>query len=960
MSLTAPYSNAMRLGQGFNSYTHEIRINNAVLIGKNVLATKVPDESEQAKPSSESAQTAKGPVEGSDDALEASPKQENLGATEPGGPAVDVLNAASAEQKDYDPNEPKESKGKAVDGPDGAPVAPAEQKNAETKEPTQPETKDIEGEIFEGVASALALAKALATGMAADSAVVNDADNTAPALDPIPNEDMPTFKNDSVARQENGVLFDASVPSTALPTWISQQPSRKSGQNVTFSTRSIDNVSDVMDALNISASTSIKYGTIHGNASAAFVNENKVLESQLNYVVSVKVNNEVKKADEQLMSFNPIKDMLPQDFTKIYGDCFISGFLEGGEFNAVISIKVNDSSSLKKVKQAADFQLAVGATPVSVGAKESFAKESSKILEGTEITISVNWIGGGEIKKPEAPWTLSTVVAIANAFPSMVARCSSRATALLTRYTALRSFQEWKCMMSNTEDTTWQDFMTLERVVKSDGSVTVTKLHDWEKKLIKNYTPCALYTADLFDALVAYRALRKRIGDMLLDPTQYKENTTAKPKVAPVHCHEICDSPTTHKTGATRPGSDQSSSTAQASPQQVPDGSVATNDHAQGRRPSRLRTPHHRESDHEPRGHSPPRRSDTAATYGIAPSLSISEHWNLDELNSEEQPPLTLNPSDLNEAKLICRLAMTLITEEAASIVDHPEYAYAEYNSETGCTRMKKPNYAYPEVLERRLPIFVGNSSSDTSASRDPIAELMAKETRLIEPHDLFWKATGDDLHQDRKNEPFVLLNLDPGKTIDRMSFHAHRQHWYAASRFSKASAGAIAAIGLRYNTDHRAANPHKDDACSTHCGRPSKNSDDFHVSDLDLTPASLAPSDPTNSLAPAAPKARAAASTTSAITRLDICHDPGSGRIAALILYTSLANTAGLETESVAWRQWGGAAAAPPGSVKVTSQEPPCDGGTWRFVGFCGTFDTSAFKTCRVLSRVSGVWRRV
>ncbi|KAK5069065.1 hypothetical protein LTR16_009606, partial [Cryomyces antarcticus] len=146
-----------------------------------------------------------------------------------------------------------------------------------------------------------------------------------------------------------------------------------------------------------------------------------VLESQLNYVVSVKVNNEVKKADEQLMSFNPIKDMLPQDFTKIYGDCFISGFLEGGEFNAVISIKVNDSSSLKKVKQAsvpssfhppsylltqshnsADFQLAVGATPVSVGAKESFAKESSKILEGTEITISVNWIGGGEIKKRES------------------------------------------------------------------------------------------------------------------------------------------------------------------------------------------------------------------------------------------------------------------------------------------------------------------------------------------------------------------------------------------------------------------------------------------------------------------------------------------------------------------------------------------------------------------------------
>ena len=47
-------------------------------------------------------------------------------------------------------------------------------------------------------------------------------------------------------------------------------------QSVTFSTRAIDNVSDIMDALNISTAMSIKYGTIHGNANCSIVNENKV------------------------------------------------------------------------------------------------------------------------------------------------------------------------------------------------------------------------------------------------------------------------------------------------------------------------------------------------------------------------------------------------------------------------------------------------------------------------------------------------------------------------------------------------------------------------------------------------------------------------------------------------------------------------------------------------------------
>ena len=124
------------------------------------------------------------------------------------------------------------------------------------------------------------------------------------------------------------------------------------------------------------------------------------MDSQLNYVVSVKVNNG-SAVDPEDMVFQPI-DGLPKDkFTEVYGDSFISGFLEGGEFNAVISIKVSDKRKLRSVKQAVDVQLAIGPSPLSVGAGESVSKDHSEALQDTEITISVNWSGGGEIKKRE-------------------------------------------------------------------------------------------------------------------------------------------------------------------------------------------------------------------------------------------------------------------------------------------------------------------------------------------------------------------------------------------------------------------------------------------------------------------------------------------------------------------------------------------------------------------------------
>ncbi|KAF2728045.1 hypothetical protein EJ04DRAFT_119859 [Polyplosphaeria fusca] len=405
MSLTAPYTNAMRIGQGFNTYTQEIRLECAVNIAQ--------------RPSKQDAAALTPPV-----TPNPSITKNPLGDTPP---AV------------------------AINGEPSTPTNTSFQARASAPSPPQsPRVQDL--------------------GSAAD------------VVAPV---------SDELAFQ----IPDGPIPTTS--------------QSVTYSTRAIENVSDIMDALNISTSMSIKYGTIHGNGNSSFVNENKVLDSELNYVVSVIVNNDAQAVSTDMV-FQDIPGLPLDRFTEVYGDSFISGFTEGGEFNAVISIKLNDKSKHRAVKQAVDIQLAVGPPTLEIGASEAFSKEHDEALRNTEISISVNWIGGGEVKKPNVPWTIKSVVAVANAFPSMVARSSARTQAILTRFTSLRSFQAWKWGRLLEEKRAWEADPKNQAGAENnkDG-----KQKYEEPVIILNYVPCSLYTADLFDALMSYKKIWKRIGD---------------------------------------------------------------------------------------------------------------------------------------------------------------------------------------------------------------------------------------------------------------------------------------------------------------------------------------------------------------------------------------------------------------------------------------------------------------
>ncbi|KAF2264615.1 hypothetical protein CC78DRAFT_532991 [Lojkania enalia] len=798
MSLTAPYTNAMRIGQGFNTYTQEIRLENAVKVGSS---------------------------------------------------KTDAKMAKSVEPSLTPPVTPKTSAAKPPSGDIPAVTINGEPTSTEVENPSSPpHTPASEG-----------------LGSAAD--LVATSTNILPFA-----------------------ILDGPVPTTS--------------QSVTYSTRAIENVSDIMDALNISTSMSIKYGTIHGNGNASFVNENKVLDSELNYVVSVIVNNDAHAQIEE-MEFQDIPGLPLNRFTEVYGDSFISGFAEGGEFNAVISIKLNDRSKHKAVKQAVDVQLAVGPPTLEISASESIDKEHAEALKNTEITISVNWVGGGQIKKPNVPWTIKSVVAVANAFPSMVARSSARTQAILTRYTSLRSFQAWKWKRLLEEKKTWESDSRNQKGGENnkDGNVRFE-----EPVIILNYVPCSLYTADLFDALMNYKKLWKRIGEILQNPSKYK--------IRPGSAKKAIDKP---------PKSLSPVLTKQLLKSGITNSPVSADSNS-------------------------PCEDKAAESTGMERAFTFNVEggaigWNLLE-NNMRQDPIPPEPVALNEARLLCREAMTLITEEASRLVDHPHLAYAEFDSRTKSTRMKRPNYAYPEVLKERLPVPIHNdilSDLSTDGAYLKTVAYSNEDNIWFEP-DMVGDPKANDTDVGRKfgtgskyvdfstlelTEPRGLKDHNP---LRRLALHKYRLGFggtIMGKAALKQAEGAVGAIGLARVHDNPA--DAQSDGCTTHLGH-------VHHSDKDDSSTF-----------------KALEITNVDITKLDIAYIPGSGYIAGVTFFDKVSEQ---ETKRLSWEQWEGK--EPAGLVHIPNEPPDRGDGTiWQFAGLGGSW-VDAPGHGHVLARLTGIWKKV
>jgi hypothetical protein len=156
--------------------------------------------------------------------------------------------------------------------------------------------------------------------------------------------------------------------------------------------------------MNVSYPHSIKKGSVTVSGSNSAIDEATFKSADINIIVTVKVTNQTTLIKNNAR-FVPMKSIDPasEAFNEAYGDSYISGFIEGGEFTGIISIKVIDRSNVdltvKKIKARLDAKDSSTATEFTLKSHDSFSSRgSASVMENTESHIHVSWMGGGQIK----------------------------------------------------------------------------------------------------------------------------------------------------------------------------------------------------------------------------------------------------------------------------------------------------------------------------------------------------------------------------------------------------------------------------------------------------------------------------------------------------------------------------------------------------------------------------------
>ncbi|PTB40167.1 hypothetical protein M441DRAFT_58981 [Trichoderma asperellum CBS 433.97] len=223
-------------------------------------------------------------------------------------------------------------------------------------------------------------------------------------------------------------------------TYIASKEGSTPSQTVSYSAEVIEKMSDFVRAMNISAGSSIRTGSVSVFGGGSSIDEMKFAESDLNAVISVKVVNETRNFQENI-SFKEIgvKNLDNAQFHEIYGDTFISGFIEGGVFHGIINIKSIDASKKSEIKNKL--------RSLFNGTNSEWSPSSSadliEALRQADVSVTVYWSGGSMINPSNEEWNIESLIRAASAFSDKVLKCPQRTCAILTRYDTLPDFVVW-------------------------------------------------------------------------------------------------------------------------------------------------------------------------------------------------------------------------------------------------------------------------------------------------------------------------------------------------------------------------------------------------------------------------------------------------------------------------------------------------------------------------------------
>ncbi|KAH8601891.1 hypothetical protein B0O99DRAFT_681004 [Bisporella sp. PMI_857] len=230
--------------------------------------------------------------------------------------------------------------------------------------------------------------------------------------------------NDAV-EQAPSKSIDAANPLTAHD--------KADASRITWTSKFVDNASDIIDAMSLSGAVVIRENGVLDNTSGAFVSVENIKGSDINYLIQVRVITRQFDAKD-ITEIRSIPGLKSDEFNEVYGDCFISGFIEGGEFNALMSFNVTSEANIPSVKAA-----------LELGFKEPKSPEIATGLSKLQKLITDNeviaWIGDTTQDPADNDWTIESVQEAAFNFPDKVLEFPQRTHAVITSYTALQSYQ---------------------------------------------------------------------------------------------------------------------------------------------------------------------------------------------------------------------------------------------------------------------------------------------------------------------------------------------------------------------------------------------------------------------------------------------------------------------------------------------------------------------------------------
>jgi hypothetical protein len=189
----------------------------------------------------------------------------------------------------------------------------------------------------------------------------------------------------------NSVTLDLHPVSAFLNATSTVTPADAGGQDVFYSIQIGSNSLSLAEQLKTSASASLKYGVSgSGSAKASFASSINQNSYTLYVIVTVTVTNHLTTLDLTGCSFSPdaveLLHVDPHRFLRQYGDSFIYGITNGGEFIGVLQMETSSSSELTSIKAKISGSASYGLFSGSASAKFSQAMQeitSSYSLKGT-------------------------------------------------------------------------------------------------------------------------------------------------------------------------------------------------------------------------------------------------------------------------------------------------------------------------------------------------------------------------------------------------------------------------------------------------------------------------------------------------------------------------------------------------------------------------------------------------